>query len=572
MIVSRPVRTGLTALAAALALAGCVATPGAPAPGASTPATRGPVELNLVAINDFHGNLEASKYTLKTDGGDGKETIQAGGIDVLGGALAAFRKEDKDLLFVGAGDLVGASPALSSMWADEPSIVAMNRMGLVASSLGNHEFDQGSKELLRQQHGGCDSPRPAKACQLNKDFKGAGFTYLATNVIDQATGKSLVPGWRIVDVKGVKVGLIGAVLQDMASVTVGSAIKGLAFPDEADSINKVLPEMRAQGAQVFVVLIHEGGHTGEAFDKVNCDGLEGPIVNIVKKLDPAIRLVITGHSHKGYLCKVDGRVVTQADAMGHLLSRIKMKVDPVSGKVEDIIVRNVVMQPGAFAPDAQLGAYLADVRARSTAELAKPVARIGAGSVARKEGDNGVAPLGTVIADAAVAAMREQGVQIGFMNPGGIRKDLEAGEGGVVSFGQAQAVLPFGNTLVAMDLTGAQLRTLLEQQWQRQGNGYMLQTSSSLSYQWDSTQPAGKRVLPASLKVDGKPVEDGKTYRVVANNFLADGGDNFPMFAKGSKRVETQLRDLDALVAFLKQHPEVGSPSLAADNRIQKLR
>ncbi len=562
MIVSRPVRTGLTALAAALALAGC----------ASPPATRGPVELNLVAINDFHGNLEASKYTLKNNGSDNKETIQAGGIDVLGGALDAFRKEDKDLLFVAAGDLVGASPALSSMWADEPSIVAMNRMGLVASSLGNHEFDQGSKELLRQQHGGCDSPRPAKACQLSKDFKGAGFTYLATNVIDQSTGKSLVPGWRIVDVKGVKVGLIGAVLQDMASVTVGSAIKGLAFPDEAESINKVLPEMRAQGAQVFVVLIHEGGHTGEAFDKVLCDGLEGPIVNIVRKLDPAIRLVITGHSHKGYLCKVDGRVVTQADAMGHLLSRIKMTVDPVSGKVEDITVRNVVMQPGAFTPDAQLGAYLADVRARSAAELAKPVARIASPSVARKEDDNGVAPLGTVIADAAVAAMRAQGVQVGFMNPGGIRKDLEAGEGGVVSFGQAQAVLPFGNTLVAMDLTGAQLRALLEQQWQRQGNGYMLQTSSSLSYQWDSTRPAGQRVLPASLKVNGKPVEDGKTYRVVANNFLADGGDNFPMFAKGTNRVETQLRDLDALVAFLKQHTELGAASMAADKRIQKLR
>jgi len=562
MIVSRPVRSGLRTLAAALALAGC----------ASTPATRAPVELNLVAINDFHGNLEASKYTLKTDGGDARDTIQAGGIDVLGGALDAFRKEDKDLLFVAAGDLVGASPALSSMWADEPSIVAMNRMGLVASSLGNHEFDQGSKELLRQQHGGCDSPRPGKACKLDKDFKGAGFTYLAANVIDQSTGKSLVPGWRIVDVKGVKVGLVGAVLQDMASVTVGSAIKGLSFPDEADSINKVIPEMRAQGAQVFVVLIHEGGHTGEAFDKVNCDGLEGPIVNIVKKLDPAIRLVITGHSHKGYLCKVDGRVVTQADAMGHLLSRIKMKVDPVSGKVEDISVRNVVMQPGAFTPDAGLAAYLADVRARSTAELAKPVARIGAALVARKEDDNGVAPLGTLIADAARNAMREQGVQIAFMNPGGIRKDLEAGEGGVVSFGQAQAVLPFGNTLVAMDLSGAQLRTLLEQQWQREGKGYMLQASSSLSYQWDSTQPAGRRVLPASLKVDGKPVEDGKTYRVAANNFLADGGDNFPTFAKGTNRVETQLRDLDALVAFLKQHPEVGSPSLAADNRIKKIR
>jgi 5'-nucleotidase len=556
----------LFASVAASLLAGC----------ASAPATapRGPVELNLVAINDFHGNLEPSKYSYTPAGSDKKQTIQAGGIDVLKGALDAFRKEDKDLLFVAAGDLVGASPAMSSMFADEPSIEAMNRMGLVASSLGNHEFDQGSKELLRQQHGGCESPRPAKACQLAKDFHGAGFTYLATNVVDAQTGKNLVPGWRIVDVKGVKVGLVGAVLKDVPSVAVGSAIKGLSFLDEADSINKVLPEMRAQGAQVFVVLIHEGGHTGEAFDKTYCDGLEGPIVGIVKKLDPAIRLVITGHSHKGYLCKVDGRTVTQADAMGHLLSRIKMTVDPVTGRVEDIAVRNVVMTPDAFTPDAQLGAYLRDVRARSTAELAKPVARIATNNVARKEGESGESPLGDVIADAVVAATRDQGVQLGFMNPGGIRKDLEAGEGGVVSFGQAQAVLPFGNTLVVLDISGAQLRTMLEQQWDRPGKDqYMLQVSRGLSYAWDSSRPVGQRLVPGSLKVDGKPVEDAKTYRIVANNFLADGGDNFPVLAKGVNRADTGMRDLDALVAYLKQNPDTGATSLAAPQpRINKVR
>jgi 5'-nucleotidase len=565
MMLSRSFRTTLSLLTSALILAGCAGSAG----HLATPS----VDINLVAINDFHGNLEASKYNYAPLGGQ-KETIQAGGIDVLGGALAAFRRDDKDLLFVAAGDMVGASPALSSMWADEPSLVAMNRMGLVASSLGNHEFDQGAKELLRQQHGGCDSPRPAKACQLNKDFKGAGFSYLATNVVDQASGKNLVPGWRIVDVKGVKVGLIGAVLQDVPSVAVGSAIKGLSFLDEADSINKVLPAMRAQGAQVFVVLIHEGGHTGEPFDQANCAGLQGPIVGIVKKLDPAIRLVISGHSHTGYLCKVDGRVVTQADAMGHVLSRITMKVEPASGKVEDISVRNVVMKPGAFTPDAQLAAYLQEVRARSQAVLAAPVARIGAASVPRRDGAGMGSPLGTLIADAALAATRDQGVQLGFMNSGGIRKDLEAGEGGVVSFGQAQAVLPFANTLVALDLSGAQLRTLLEQQWDRQGGGYMLQTSANLSYDWDSTRPAGQRLVPGSLKVDGKPVEEGKTYRVVANNFLADGGDNFPMFAKGTNRVETQIRDLDALVAHLKQTPNVGAPetALAARPRIRKLR
>ncbi|SDF02152.1 5'-nucleotidase [Massilia sp. PDC64] len=538
--------------------------------GCAVPPSR-PLEINLVALNDFHGNLEPSKYTYTPPGTTQPRTIQAGGIDVLKGALDTFRKDDPDLLFVAAGDLVGASPAASSMFADEPSIEALNRMGLVASSLGNHEFDQGPKELLRQQHGGCDSPRPAKACRFSPDFKGAGFTYLAANVVDAQTGKTLVPGWRIVDVKGVKVGLIGAVLHDLASVTIASSIKGLAVNDEAASINAVLPAMRAQGAQVFVVLIHEGGFADQPYDKADCDTLHGPIVAITKKLDPAIRLVISGHSHTGYLCKVEGKVVTQADAYGHLLSRIKLTLDPATKAVQDIQVRNVVMAPDApggipFTPDAGLSAYLADVRAKSRAELAKPAARI-ASAISRKENASGESALGGVIADAAVAATRDQGAQIGFMNPGGIRKDLETGEGGVVSFGQAQAVLPFGNTLVVMDLTGAQLRRVLEQQWDRPASSdpSILAVSSSLTYDWDSTRPVGRRT--ANVKVDGVPLADDKVYRVVANNFVAEGGDNFPMFAKGTRRVETGLRDLDALIAYLQKHPEAG-----AAPRIHKVR
>jgi 5'-nucleotidase len=556
MIVFRP---SALAFGVALLLSGCATAPVRP------------LEINLVALNDFHGNLEPSKYTYTPPGTTQPRTIQAGGIDVLKGALDTFRKDDPDLLFVAAGDLVGASPAASSMFADEPSIEALNRMGLVASSLGNHEFDQGPKELLRQQHGGCDSPRPAKACRLSPDFKGAGFTYLAANVVDAQTGKNLVPGWRIVDVKGVKVGLIGAVLHDLASVTTASSIRGLAIEDEAASINAVLPALRTQGAQVFVVLIHEGGFADQPYDKVDCDTLHGPIVAITKKLDPAIRLVISGHSHTGYLCKVDGKVVTQADAYGHLLSRIKLTLDPATKAVQDIQVRNVVMAPDAFRPDAGLSAYLADVRAKSRAELAKPVARV-LGALSRKENPSGESVLGGVIADAAVAATRDQGVQIGFMNPGGIRRDLETGDGGVVSFGQAQAVLPFGNTLVVMDLAGAQLRRVLEQQWDRPASSdpAILAVSSSLTYDWDGTQPAGRRT--ANVKVDGKALDDDKVYRVVANNFLAEGGDNIPMFAKGTRRVETGLRDLDALIAYLQKHPEAGGASLAPAQRIRKVR
>jgi 5'-nucleotidase len=547
-----------------LALAGCATYP-----------VNAPVQIDLVALNDFHGNLEPSKYTFKDAEGN-TQTLRAGGIETLSGALQAWRREDKDLLLVAAGDLVGASPALSSMWADEPSIEAMDMLGLTASSLGNHEFDAGRQELLRKQHGGCDSPTPQKACQLVPNFGGAHFSYLAANVTDSATGKPLVQNWRVVDVKGVKVGVVGAVLQGTSSVAMSSAIAGLSFADEAESINKAMPQMRAAGAKVFVVVIHEGGHTKESPFQQDCSQLQGAIVGIVKKLDPAIRLVITGHSHTGYLCKVDGRVVTQAGSMGHLLTRVRMTVDPASGAVQNIDARNVLMEPGKFQPDPRMTAFLANVKARSEAALARPIAKLGAPGVARKLNEAGESQLGDLITDAIVAKTQDQGTQIGFMNPGGIRKDLEANADTTTTFGQAQAVLPFGNTLVVMDLTGAQIRSLLEQQWARPASSepMMLQVSTGFSYRWDENQPIGSRIVPGSVKLNGVPLDDNKTYRVVANNFLAEGGDNFPEFAKGTRRIDTQIRDLDALTEYLGKHANAGVPaaSLLPSARIEKLR
>jgi len=562
MIASPRARAVLSTLVLALAAAGCATAP------------REPITLNLVAINDFHGNLEASKYTY-TDASGQSATLRAGGIEALSGALAAWRQEDKDLLFIGAGDLIGASPALSSMWADEPSIEAMNLLGLRVSSVGNHEFDQGRKELLRQQHGGCDSPRPNKACKLAPDFKGAQFSYLAANVLDKATGKPFMPAYRIETVKGVKVGIVGVVLQDTASVAMSSAIAGLQFIGEAEAINRTLPQMRAAGAQVVLALVHEGGRTDESPEQPDCKGLTGGVVDIVKALDPAFRLVITGHSHQGYLCQVDGRVVTQADAAGHLLSRIALKVDPRTGAVADIDVRNVVMDPNKFTADPKVAAYLAGVKERSRAALARPLGKLGAATIARKANEAGEAPLGNLVADAVVAATRDQGVQIGFMNMGGIRKDLETADGQVATFGNAQAVLPFGNTLVVMDLTGAQLRRVLEQQWDRPSasGATILQVSQGFAYAWDDKRPVGSRVVPGSLKLNGVAIADGKTYRVVANNFLAEGGDNIPEFSKGTNRVETQLIDLDALSDFIAKNPGAGAVAagMASSVRIDKV-
>lgn len=557
MIVFQAAPARLSCAVLALALAGCATPPPAP------------VTINLVALNDFHGNLEPSRYTPVNPDGSKAKPIRAGGAEAVAAALQAWRKEDKELLFVSAGDLVGASPAMSSLWADEPTIEAMNMMDLRVSAVGNHEFDAGREELLRQQRGGCDSPRPLKACQMAKDYRGAKFTYLAANVVDKATGKPFIPAFRIEDVKGIKVGLVGAVLQDTRSVVMASGIAGLEFGDEAAAINRAIPEMRRQGADVIVALVHEGGTTSEHPMRPGCDKLTGPIVGIVRKLDPSIPLVITGHTHQSYLCKVDGRTVTQASSYGHMLTRIGMTVKKGVGSVGDIRVENVVVKPGDYPADERMAAFIAKVKDSSRAALDRPVARLASAPVLRRQNEAGEAPLGNLIADAVLAATRNMGARIGFMNEGGIRKDLEAGEGQVTAFGQAQAVLPFGNTLVVMDLTGAQIRALLEGQWSKDAeNGEMLQVSNGFSYTWDARRPVGSRVTAISL--DGRPLEDGKTYRIVANNFLAEGGDSFPEFGKGTNRLETGLLDLDAFTDYLRSIEGQGAAPAAAAARIKK--
>ncbi|WP_338770943.1 bifunctional metallophosphatase/5'-nucleotidase [Massilia sp. METH4] len=546
------------ALAAALtALAGCATPPSQP-----TGATA--AEINLVAINDLHGNLEATKFTYTGTGDAKPRTVMAGGIDTIAGALQQWRKEDGELLLVGAGDMVGASPALSAMWADEPTIAALDMLGLTVTSAGNHEFDQGRKELLRQQHGGCDSPRPEKACQFAPQYGGANFGYLAANVVEAGSAKTLLPPYRILEAKGVKIAFIGAVLKDTAEVVAASGIAGLQFLDEADAVNRLLPELRKQGVGAFVVLIHQGGRTESAFDKRYCDNLEGDILPVVKRLDPAVKLVISGHSHKGYLCKVDGKVVTQAQMGGHMLSRIKLMVDKATGKIVDVDARNIVIEQGAYPAEPKMAAYLADVRERSNRELARPVARIAAPVVSRDADGADESALGNLIADATLQAGRPFGAQIAFMNRGGIRQNLETGPGNVVSKGQALATLPFANTLVVMDLTGAQLRTLLEQQWvgdKVEVRG-LLQVSEGFTYRYDLRKPEGARVL--DVTVNGAPLDDGATYRVAVNNFLAGGNDAFPVFAKGTNRAETGIRDIDTLTDYLANAERQGQPVGAA--------
>jgi len=513
------------------------------------------VELTLVGLNDLHGHLEATRF------GDGK----AGGIDTLAATLQAWRQEDPELVVVGAGDMIGASPAMSAMFADEPTIQALNLLGMRATSVGNHEFDHGRAELLRQVKGGCvNSPRPDKACKFTPQYGGAKFSYLAANVIDTRTNQPLLPGYRIDEVKGVKVAFIGTVLKDASELVAASGISGLHFTDEAQAVNRLLPELRAQGATVFVVLIHQGGYSKARYDQQYCSDLSGGIVDVVKRLDPAVRLVVSGHSHTGYLCRVGGTLVTQAEKAGHMLSRISLVVDRQTGAVVDTSARNIVMEPGKYPAVPEADALLASVRERSNAELGRPVARLATAGITRtKMAGADESPLGQLVADAILASGRKWGAQIAFTNTGGIRTNLDVNAANVTTVGHVQAALPFGNEIVVMNMTGAQILALLEGQFSNSEGDKrgMLQVSEGFGYTYDPRRPAGQRILRETVLLHGVPLEEGASYRVAVYNFLAEGNDGFTTFRQGSNQAATGIRDADSLRAYLVKLEEENKPA-----------
>ncbi|WPP00936.1 bifunctional metallophosphatase/5'-nucleotidase [Pseudomonas sp. HR96] len=537
----------LTLLALLLALISCAPS------NSKAPA----VQVHIVAINDLHGYLQANPWVYR-DASGANHTLDAGGLATLGGMLDQLRAADPQLLFVGAGDLVGASPAISAMWADEPTLLALHDMGLRLSAVGNHELDNGKAELLRLRDGGCSSSRPAKACRFHTDYPGSGFPYIAANLIDTQTGKPLLPAYRIEQSHGIKVAFVGAVLRDVAQVVSVRGMQGLKAVDEAESINRVIPELKAQGVDAIIALIHQGGETPEAVDQQDCKQLSGSIVEVTRRLDRAVDAVISAHTHRGYLCRVDGRLVTQGSSYGHLLTQLTLTVTPGQHQVTSVSAVNLLADPARYPPDEKLAAFEQQVQTRSNAVLLQPAGRIAAPMISNRPDPSGESALGDLIADSHLAMTRDLGAQIALMNPGGIRNNLALAPGqDQLTYAQLAQVQPFGNTLVLVDLTGAQLLALLDQQWN--GDQFKpLQVSKGLSYRWDAQRPADSRVVPGSLTYNGVPVAAERVYRVVANSFLAEGGDHFTVFQQGTRRQDSGLGDLDATVAYLQGNTRRG--------------
>lgn len=545
----------LAALAAAL-LAGC-ATPVPPAPAA-------PVRVKVLAINDFHGNLKPSLggIRIKDPADPGKTVnIDAGGAEHLATAVAEMQARNPNHIFVAAGDLIGASPLLSALFNDEPTVEALSLMGLEASAVGNHEFDKGAAELLRMQRGGCN---PTGGCKGPHTFTGAGYRYLAASTVEVKTGRTLFPPYFVKSFEGIPVAFIGLTLKGTPGIVVPDGVAGLEFRDEVQTVNALVPELRAKGIEAIVVLIHEGGFPSGDYNE--CPGISGPIVEIVKKLDKAVDLVISGHTHRAYNCRIDGRLVTSGDKYGTIVTEIDLVLDPKTRDVLSASADNRIVATDRYAKAATQTALIAQYE-----QLADPLAKRVVGRIAAalpRDGNGaGESALGQVVADAQLDATRSAGARIALMNPGGIRAELGMPADGQVRYEDLFSIQPFYNNLVTMTLTGEQLLQLLEEQWKGQVAARLLLVSRGFGYTWDNGRPVGRKVVPGSVTLDGQPLDATARYRVTVNAFLASGGDSFPALREGRERV-TGMMDVDALELYVKANPTLAPGPL---DRIKRL-
>ena len=575
------------------------------APKPSQPA---PITISLIGINDFHGNITppVGSVLVPDPANPNGSRVSLGGAAYLSTLIKQLKAQNpKRTLVVGAGDLIGASQISSGLFHDEPTIDILGQIGLDITSVGNHEFDRGRTELVRQAKGGCypasadGSGKPGVDTCMHKGntFPGAKFQYLAANVIDTATGQSLFPAYTIRNLGGVKVGFIGMTLKDTPSVVTPAGVAGLRFDDEVATVKRLVPEMRAKGATVFVVLIHQGGSTKAktVMDK-SCPGFYGDILELSDKLDPAIDVIVSGHTHQEYVCfRPNGRLITQTGSYGRLVSKIDITVDGKTKKViakdannhlvlNDVGVKdangNLLPVPAGYQVLAKDPAI--DAVVKRYGDLSAPITDVVVGRLSvpleRRANANGESPLGNLVADIHLAATSDasygdKAAQIAFTNSGSMRSDLSSV---TVTFGSLFNVMPFGNNLVTMDLTGAQILRLLEQQWEKPQpptSNRVMPVSSGFTYTWDAAQPAaadpgkGNRVVPGSMKLHGEPIQMDKSYRVTVNNFIATGGDNYTVLTQGTN-VQAGEIDLVAAKLYFRVKGVVKEPTMGRITRI----
>jgi 5'-nucleotidase len=566
----------LAALAVAIAVVPAAVAKGDPSPRAAEKAQT--TEIQILGLNDFHGALLPPAGSAGRLGPSG--TPEFGGVEYLATYVRDLRATNPNTLFVSAGDLIGASPLISALFHDEPTIEAFNLMDLDYNGVGNHEFDEGVDELLRMQNGGC---HPVDGCQDGDPFGGATFDFLAANVAYKDSGETIFPPYAIEHFNGVKVAIIGMTTLETPTIVVPTAVSTVDFSPEAETVNNLVPHLQAQNVETIIVLLHEGGRTstagngtGAGADRINdCANPTGAIPPIVDDMSDAVDVVVTGHTNWAVNCVLDGKIVTGAGANGRIVTDIDLTLsratkDVVAAKVNNVPVARTV------AKAADLTA-LVDKYNTLSAPLANRVVGNITADITGVANAAGESAAGDVIADAQLAATspaEKGGAVVAFMNSGGIRNgglffaNQAGGEApGEVTYGELFTVQPFSNVMTVKTCTGAQLDALLEQQFQG-GNG-ILQVSNGFTYSYSASAAPGSKIDIASIKIGGVAINPLTNYRVAMNNFLATGGDGYSVFTTCTNSLGGDI-DLDALVAYVDANSPPGV-SPGPQNRITRL-
>ena len=580
---SSPLIRAAALLLPALLLAACAT------PRGSSPAT---VTVGIAAINDFHGALEPPKQgVLAPDGKGDVINVPAGGAAYLASAIDTIRAKYAHRLTVSAGDMIGGSPITSALFLDEPTIGVMNRIGLDFNAVGNHEFDRGTDELRRIQNGGCQQHTARKPCQV-EPYRGANFPFLAANTV-KTDGSTLFPGTALRSFGSgrnkVTVGLIGVTLKDTALLVPPEAVRGITFHDEADTANALVGQLKAQGADAIVLLIHQGGRKTGQVDPNGCEGLTYVIKDVLDRLDSRVDVVVSGHTHWDYVCDYAAYnpakpfLLTSAGLWGKLVTDITLEIDPAAGRVVRKQARNVIVQSPSymastsviqntglfprFAPRADIAAYVERYVAAASDYTKRPVGRIAA-PVDKLMGplENTGGPLAYLIADAQLAATTGAGAEIALMNPFGVRRSLNAASDGTVTFGDIYSVQPFNNELVTLSLSGREIKALLEEGFDTTGVEQILAPSAGFTFAYDRSQPVGGRI--SAMQLHGTAIDPARDYRITVSMFLANGGDTFSTFPRGRNKVIGVL-DIAALEAWLQAIPPRAAPT---DLRVRDLR
>ena len=530
----------------------------AAAPAAAKPPQK-PVRVQVLGINDFHGHLEPTTPGRVRPAGPQSDPVSAGGAAYLARRIRRLRRRNPRTVVVSAGDLVGGSPLLSALFKDEPTIEAMNAIGLDMNAVGNHELDEGANELRRLQSGGC---HPVEGCSDGDGFAGARFPFLAANVLSRRTGEPIFAPYVIKTFKKIPIGFIGLTLEGTPDLVPPYVSAPLRFADEAATINRYARELRRRhGVRAIVVLLHEGGVVAPESRPSGCRGLSGPVRDIVERSTNAVDVFLTGHTHNAYNCVIDRRRVTSAGSFGRMITSIELKLNRRTRDVMRAPAENFIVYQGALsAPDINA---LIDRYARLADPVRKRVIGRMASNAGRSRDPSGESRMGNLIADAQRLAT---GTDAAFTNPGGVRGGLAFGD---VTYASVFRTQPFGGLLVSLSLTGAQIHEILKQQWCGASSRRVLAPSATVRYLYSRSganaiagKPCAGAPTPVTdLRIHGLPVDPARSYRITVNSALSEGRDGFSVLRQGTARA-VSVRDTEALELYLR--PTIAGPPLWA--------